>query len=210
MSSITSMLNQFVDKGLATPIDKIVQTRFAKYSCENYRKDNLKFIGALGIASIALKDGLGGYMYVTQSLNNKKIPEEKRKFVAALDLTNCGLMIASQILMFLTISNKKVQERMFNGIFKKIFDSPVAKTCEEKIRNNPKFKDLSTKEFSEIFGKFKKDVSGFFGIFTSLVASTIIAKRVFVPFLATPLADKAKKAMCKNDKQDTFTHKAEN
>ena len=35
------------------------------------------------VSSIILKDGIGCAMYVTQSLNNDKIPEKKRKFVAA-------------------------------------------------------------------------------------------------------------------------------
>lgn len=52
----------------------------------NYEKDNAKFMSAIGVTSIVLKDGLGCYLYVKQSLNNEKIPEDKRKFVAALDL----------------------------------------------------------------------------------------------------------------------------
>ena len=70
---------------------------------EQFAKNPEKALGNAVVTSIILKDGIGCAMYVTQSLNNKKIPDEKRKFVAALDLTNGGLMILAQIGMFLAM-----------------------------------------------------------------------------------------------------------
>lgn len=209
MVAVNKIMTNVVDYGLKKPINFLTTNLYAQKSCKKFQEDKLGFIGGLAIASIVLKDGVGCYMYVKQSLSNKAIPEDKRKFVAALDMTNGGLMIASQILMYLTISSKKVQGALFNKMFKKTFSSKSMTAIAEKIKANAKFKDVDSKKFDETFSKFKKDVQGFFGIFTSLVASTILAKRVLVPFLATPMADKAKAMMDKNMKpdqpeQDTF------
>ncbi|MFA7658568.1 MAG: hypothetical protein WCY19_03975 [Candidatus Gastranaerophilaceae bacterium] len=207
MISVSKIMSQAVDYGIKKPINAFTKTRFADNVCKNYQSNNVKYIAGLGIASVVLKDAYGCYLYVKQSLNNKKIPEDKRKFVAALDLTNGGLMILMQLLMFFTMSNPKVQGKIFNKLFGKIF-STTAKTGYEKIiRSQNKFKNISAKEFDTIFENTKKDIETFFGIFTSLAASTIIAKRVIVPFIATPLADKAEKFMTKDDDKckDKFT-----
>lgn len=101
----------------------------------NYEKDNAKFMSMIGVTSIVLKDGLGCYFYVKQSLNNDKIPEDKRKFVAALDLANGGLMIAMQLLMFFTISNKKVQGKIFNKLFgKTLQELPIKLSRQNSIK----------------------------------------------------------------------------
>lgn len=173
--------------------------------CDDFRSGDPKKFMKYGIYSILLKDGLGCVMYVYQSLTNKDIPEEKRKFVAALDLTNGGLMIASQLLMAKTISNKACQSKMFEKAFGKLFNTKAAKTAEAAIKKQPKFSKLGEKQFEETFGKFKKDVSGFFEVFTTLVASTILAKRVIVPFIATPLADKVKGLMDKKGQKKEST-----
>lgn len=181
--------------------------------CENYQKDNLKFIAALGVGSMILKDGLGCVMYVYQSLNNKSIPEDKRKFVASLDLANGGLMMLSQFLAFKTVSNRKVQEILFNKFFGKHFTEAAKKGYEAILKNNDKIKNLTGKEFNMEFKKFHKGVIGTFGLFATLISSTILAKRVIVPFISTPLAEHASKLLGKDKKpenkeaQDTFTKK---
>ena len=106
MISVSKIMTSVVNTGVKKPLKWVSNTKLLDNVCENYRADNMKFITALGIFSILLKDGLGCYLYVKQSLNNKKIPSDKRKFVAALDLTNGGLMIGMQLLMFKTFPMK--------------------------------------------------------------------------------------------------------
>lgn len=167
---------------------------------DNYIADNTKFITGLGVASIVLKDGVGCYMYVTQSLNNKEIPEDKRKFVAALDLANGGLMILLQLAMFFTISNKKVQEKMFNTFFGKHFDRAASKGYQAMLKNNDLLKDMKGSDFHPVLNQARKDVKAAFENVTSLFAASVVAKRMLVPFIATPLADKTKAWMSRNDK----------
>src|SRR5574344_1435549 len=178
-------------KFLEKPLDKF---------CDYYRRDAVKFISGVAVTSVVLKDGAGCYLYVNQSLHNKKIPEDKRKFVAALDLTNGGLMILTQILMFMTISSKKCQDKMFNSMFGKYFDKAVSKGCKEMMLLKGKIKAQDTASFEKSFEGLKGGVKGAFSFLTSMVAATILAKRVLVPFIATPLATKAEALMDKNKK----------
>lgn len=166
----------------------------------NYEIDNAKFMSMIGVTSIVLKDGLGCYLYVKQSLNNDKIPEDKRKFVAALDLANGGLMIAMQLLMFFTISNRKVQDKIFDKFFGKYFTRAADKGLKAKLDKIDKLKGITGKDYHIARENDKKGLKNAFSYLTSLAAATLLAKRVIVPFIATPLADKTKAWMCRNDK----------
>lgn len=201
---VSKIMTSAVNYGLKKPLKVLSNTNLIKKVTKEYRGNNLRFIAGVGILSIILKDGFGCYLYVKQSLNNKKIPEDKRKFVAALDLTNGGLMILSQLLAFKTISNPKIQEKLFGWLFGKHFNSAAKKSYETILKAKDKFTKMSAKDFEAGFESFKKNTKGTFGILTSLVAATILAKRVIVPFIATPLADKAKAWM---DKKSSKTEK---
>lgn len=166
----------------------------------NYEIDNAKFMSMIGVTSIVLKDGLGCYLYVKQSLNNKKIPEDKRKFVAALDLANGGLMVGMQLLTFFTISNKKVQDKIFDKLFGKNFTRAADKALKATLRKTDELKNITGQEFHYAREADKKGLKNAFSYITSLAASTLLAKRVIVPFIATPLADKTKAWMSRNDK----------
>lgn len=199
MIKVSKIMNTTVNYGLKKPLKVLAGSGLIKKVTKEYRGNNLKFIAGVGILSIILKDGFGCYLYVKQSLANKKIPEDKRKFVAALDLTNGGLMILSQLLAFKTVSNPKVQEKLFGRLFGKYFDSTAKKGYEIILKAQDKFVKMSAKDFESGFDAFKKTTQGTFGILASLIAATIFAKRVIVPFIATPLADKAKTWMDKKN-----------
>ena len=153
------------------------------------------------VGSIVAKDGVGCAMYVYQSKHNKKIPEERRRFVTATDLTNGGLMIVAQVALFLGM--RKFSEPIFNKIFKKLSDPKLVeqyvsrfrmlqhKAGEESSRKLPLFKDI--KDYS------KKGLDTFKFIL-DLSAATIVAKRIVVPFIAIPLASKVEKNMEKKAK----------
>lgn len=157
-------------------------------------------VAALMITSICLKDGVGCGMYVYQSLNNDKIPEKRRKFVASMDFTNGALMILTQIAAFFGM--KKLNEAVLYKFFNKTFDESgkALKALTEKIRVHQKIEDqLPTKktEIATEYQKFRKFCLDSIGNITNLVAATIVAKRIVVPFIATPLASKVEKQMNK-------------
>ena len=183
------------------PMVKLSESNFMNYGYDKFGYNTRSFIDGIGILSIILKDGVGCYLYVTQSLNNKSIPEDKRKFVAALDLTNGGLMIAAQIIMHKTISSKIVQSKMFNGLFGKQFDRNTSKMLHSILKRTDKFKDVSQQRVSEVLAQYKGDACDAFGSLTSLIAATTVGKRIIVPFIATPLASKAEEWMNRNNKE---------
>ena len=114
-----------VGQTIGSKIAKATNGGAAKWLGNKFQQDPEKALAMATVTSIILKDGIGCSMYVTQSMNNKKIPEKKRKFVAALDLTNGVLMIAAQIAMFFAM--RKYSGTMFNKLLKKSFN-PINKS----------------------------------------------------------------------------------
>mgnify|MGYP006916028583 CR=1 FL=1 len=194
--SIISKVGTTVGTGIA----KATNFKPAVKLAERWKKDPEGTLAAATVASIILKDGIGCAMYVTQSMNNKKIPDEKRKFVAALDLTNGVLMIAAQIGMFLAM--RKYSGPIFNRLFKKSFNPVAQSNTVSRIRakaakaNERILRKLGIEKENE---KVKKDGLDLFKFIADIAAATIIGKRVIVPLIATPMASKVEKWMEKRD-----------
>lgn len=182
---------------IAKPFNYLGNTRVFKWLAKNYEKDSAKFIAGVSLSSVVLKDTFGCYFYVTQSLKNKDIPEDKRKFVAALDLTNGVLMIAAQIATFFTVSNAKVQNFLFDKTLGKYFTNAARRNSKELLKAQGK--EIPKKQFYDAFKNAEKTSRAAFKIFLPLVAATILAKRVLVPLVATPLASWAKTNVLKGD-----------
>ena len=193
---------------LKKPDMMLSRTQFLDKACQKFQdpKANAAWIAGLGVASVILKDGFGCYLYVKQSLNNKKIPEDKRKFVAALDLANGGLMILLQILLTYTISKKAFQEKMFNKLFGKLFNRQSSKSVQAVMEQKLPGKVKGNQEFHRAFEGYRDASIAAFGSLTTLIAATTVGKRIITPFIATPLADKTKEWMCRNDKNTYDTN----
>ena len=200
--AIVNSIGTSIGKGIA----KATTTKPAQWLGKKFEQNPESALAAATVTSIILKDGIGCVMYVTQSLNNKKIPDEKRKFVAALDLTNGVLMIAAQIAMFLAM--RKYSGPIFEKLFKKSFN-PISKANSiTRVRKNAAIKDPTAvpkkykveKDYEEV----KKDALGLFKFVVDIAAATIIGKRVIVPLIATPLAKKVEKRMDNSGMNKTF------
>ena len=130
-------------------------------------------------------------MYVTQSLHNDKIPEKKRKFVAALDLTNGVLMIGAQIAMFFAM--RKYSGPIFKKIFNKSFNAKskantISRMRMEDVKNGGHTCKKQT--IAKDFDKCENDALALFKFVADIAAATIVGKRIIVPLVATPLAKK--------------------
>ena len=202
---ITSVLrsignNKFIVSGFKSIGNKeFILKQAAKLGDE---KKFSKYVTNFGIASICLKDGLGCYYYVTQSLKNDRIPEEKRKFVAALDLANGILMIATQLTLGLAITSDKCQNWLKDKFFKNILDEKEINKFFKEIKKVTGFEKLTETPFNKSMEGVSKHCLGGLKVLTALGASTIVAKRMIVPFISTPIASWYKeKYMDKNCKQ---------
>jgi len=191
MGNKVSPLTNLLYRTIAWFSDK----KLAQNAGKQVYANNRRYIDGLGVGSIIAKDGLGCVLYVNQSLNNKEIPDDKRNFVASLDLTNGLLMIALQLAMFFTVSHKVCQTKMFDKFFGKLFDRPIKKAYQAIIKNQPGAPEVGDIKFTREFKKIRENVKDAFGGLTSLIAASIVGKRVLVPFIATPLADKVEKKM---------------
>jgi len=164
-------------------------------------------MGKVLVIANAAKDLVNCGFYVNQSINNKRIPEEKRKFVAALDLTNGVFMVGSQLLLGFTILNKSIQDNITNRLFGGLKEKAEAYAKETFKRDNPgltgeKLEKLALetaeKFGNKVFGNCKKG----FTLASGLIVSTIVAKRLLVPFIATPTAGWFKKKYMNDTKQE--------
>jgi hypothetical protein len=129
-----------------------------------------------------IKDMVGCVLYVNASLNNKKLPEEKRKFMACLDACNGVISVALQVVAGIVITDDKV----INWASGKLFG---------------KLENIDPKKFAAAKGGLKQ--------FASLAVTTIFVKRVLSYLISTPAAGKLKAAMAEKEKADKAKKEAE-
>ncbi len=155
-------------------------------------EDPMKAAATLALVSTVTKDALNCGYYTYQSYNNKRIPEDKRKFVAANDLSNGFYNVLIPILLKRPID--KTNKKMFEKYFEKYFNDDAAKTIYEKLKDaNP---DYTLDMVKHSLGKKSKTAAkAGLGVIFTLVVSQIICKRIITPTLATPSADYVKKVM---------------
>lgn len=136
------------------------------------------------ILTNGMKDGVNGYFYYNQTSHNKRIPEEKRKFVAMLELANCALNLTMGIGLGYLFSNDNVVK----FIYKKVFKNNVQKIFNKihtEIKKKPGFNEKKfLQETEKMHGNFTKGLKALIGLFVV----TILAKRMLTPLIATPMA----------------------
>ena len=182
---------QSIGNTIKTGIAKASDSKSVKWVSKKFADNPEGALATATVSSIILKDGIGCAMYVTQSLNNDKIPEKKRKFVAALDLTNGVLMIGAQIAMFFAM--RKYSGPIFKKIFNKSFNAKskantISRMRMEDVKNGGHTCKKQT--IAKDFDKCENDALALFKFVADIAAATIVGKRIIVPLVATPLAKK--------------------
>lgn len=153
------------------------------------------------IAQVALwsnltKDATNCYYYVTQSLNNKKIPEDKRKFVAGLDLSNGILNVITQFVLGNIVIDWS--DKVFD---KHIEPKFYGKDTINKIQKKSlKYNSLDT--LVDAIKQNKGIAKTGMKVIATVAATQILCKRVIVPLFATPLASYFRKEFEKRDKKN--------
>lgn len=175
--------------------------------------DPARFAASMLVTSIVSKDVVGCVLYTYQSLHNDKIPEDKRKSVAALDLMNGGLMVGGQLLVGKVIDKKMTPQlfgKMYSGMFKDkdtkketLLKGPgvKVKSCLytdnilDTVRKEAIGKDIDPlkvhgallKEIGSGSKRYRLIEAGF-GLVVTALATTALVKRTLVPLIATPLS----------------------
>lgn len=91
-------------------------------------KDPATFAARMMVLSFVSKDAVNCVIYTTQSATNKKIPEEKRPFVASLDLINGVLNVAGQL-----FAAKLVDAKFVPWLFGKNYSGSTKNTVTKEL-----------------------------------------------------------------------------
>lgn len=194
-----------INRKFGQACDWVAKNKLAK-KLDQGLSDPVRFASAMLVTSIVSKDLVGCALYTSQSLNNKKIPEEKRGFVASLDLMNGIIMVGGQLFIGKVIDAKVTPKLLakFTGTIedpitkvshtvdsKAILHPDNLKAMVNKViaENKMSIPDANVGEIVEKISKistvpFKKG----FGILVAAVATTALTKRTLAPLLSTPLA----------------------
>ena len=138
---------------------------------------NSNYAAKILVGASVAKDAFEYAISYKQTLDNKKIPCNKRKLVASLDLFTGILSCLTQLGLGFAIANKKIQDKVSNFLFQDLIKSQKWKALE---RCNTGLVIIS-----------------------SLLISTIFAKRILVPFIATPIASLINKNKLKENNNQT-------
>ena len=176
LQRIMAVTSNAIEKG----VNRVANSNFMRKA---FSERAGEIAATVALASTTTKDAVNCIYYTKQSLENEKIPEEKRKFVAAIDLSNGVLNVLSQLTIGAYIKNKAPE--IFDFLFKK----------------------------TKLTGGTLSAAKGGFVLLTTLIFAQIILKRVVTPFLATPIASfiknyAEKKASSKS--QNDTTQQAQN
>ena len=200
-----------VAKGAGKVLDKVAQLKPIQKGLDLAKKDPAKFATNMLLFSIVSKDAVGCYLYTTQSLNNKKIPEDKRKFVASMDLMNGILMVGGQTIVGKMLVDKIIAPKIQGHYTKNaLSDANISKNVADTIaKNADKLKEMGVEgsklNIESIAQTVQKSTKAPFvkglGILTTAIATTAIIKRTIVPLLSTPLAGKMTELMDKKSEK---------
>lgn len=79
-------------------LNKAIESRWMTKKLQEGLKDPAGFAAKMMVLSFVTKDAVNCAIYTYQSANNKKIPEDKRAFVASLDLIQGFINVGGQLL----------------------------------------------------------------------------------------------------------------
>ena len=163
-----------------------------------------KFATNMMVLSLVSKDAVNCVFYTVQSYNNKRIPEEKRKFVAALDLVQGILNVGTQLLAASLIKKHLTPALFDKYIGKKLITGLSKKYSEILIKKHPTLDPVALqKKVKDYLGEkssFYEAAQGGFSLIATLLATTALCKRTLVPLIATPIAGKIKEKYMSGDK----------
>lgn len=118
------------------------------------------------VATSVAKDVYAYALRTHNTLNNKEIPEENRKYVAAMDATTGVVTAVGQISSVVVLG--KIQDKLCDTLFKNV------KNVDKEL--------------------FEKAAKGFKAMLPAFI-TLLLVKRTLVPLIATPIASGVEKLM---------------
>jgi len=158
-------------------LNKITNSELVNKHIHKAIKDDA-FAAKTLVAINVAKDVFAYGVRFKTTMNNTEIPEERRPFVASMDLMSGVVTAAMQIGVGFSLANPKFQNKIWDKFFK-----------------NCNFKDMASakKGFSQIL---------------ALIGSTVLAERILVPLIATPAAEQVEKKFFHHPKKEQHLNPA--
>ncbi len=156
-------------------IKPITQSKIINNHLKRVISDDAFAAKTIVVCSV-LKDVFAYSVRYETTMKNKKIPEKRRPFVAAMDLASGIVTAIAQIAVGFAIANPKFQNKLWNKLFKGV-----------------QFKNI---------GLAKKS----FATIVALIGSGVITERVLVPLIATPVAASIEKRFFKHEPKTTYSN----
>ena len=144
---------------LENKLNNFANSNFVRKHIDNCIKKPQTLTNTLLATSIS-KDAFAYALRVHNTLKNDEIPDDKKSFIAKMDAVTGITTTVVQLSTGLLLASKKVQDGLCNHLF-------------SELKDNPK--------------KFKQASSGFRAVST-LVGATLLAKRILVPLISSPIA----------------------
>ena len=157
---------------MSSILTPITQSKFFNNHLKRVISDDTFAAKTIVVCSV-MKDVFAYSVRYKTTMENKKIPEKRRPFVAAMDLASGVVTSIAQIAVGFSIASPKVQ----NHLWKRIFGDAQFKNI-----------GLAKKSFATIL---------------ALIGSGLITERIIVPLIATPLATLMENKFFKNIPADT-------
>lgn len=133
--TITSSFNTYIGKKM----DRTATTWFAK-SLDKGLKHPAEYAAKMMVLSLITKDTINCGLYTYQSLHNDKIPEDKRGFVASLDLFNGILNVGGQLAAFALVERfllPKWEGKIYSGVLKNLKTNTETVLTKSKAHLHP-------------------------------------------------------------------------
>lgn len=146
-------------KGAGRICESVANQKWLTKKLEIGRTQEAKFAATMLVTSIVSKDLVGCFLYTTQSWNNKKIPEDKRKFVAMTDLMNGIIMVGGQFLVGMIIDKKLTPKLLGKNLTGTVVDkdTKVESTISTvKAYSSDNIHELAKKAVQEKAAELKK------------------------------------------------------
>lgn len=195
-----SGIEKFAGSGLSAVAKLKPMTRLLEKGYKNPEA----FAVTMLVTSLVSKDAVNCYYYVTQSLHNEKIPEDKRKFVAALDGMNGVMNVVGQILITM-LAEKALSKYVFNKLIaSKLDDDTLAVHAKKIVESSAQKLDIEKvkaallKKNNSVSTRYKGLETGL-RVLLGFLMTAAFAKRVLTPLIATPLAGWFKDKYMKDD-----------
>lgn len=132
----------------------------------------------LTVLSVVSKDLVGALVLFDQTLHNKKIPENKRKYLASYEITSGSYNVIFPLTVGFLYTSESFKHKSAKALFNKYYVDPK----DLKAAVAPARDILEAK--MKVFEKGNKGLAQF----VAIIFTAIVSKRIIGPFVSGPMA----------------------